>query len=230
MDTAFTYDNINPRRPTLGGRLVRLVPGVRRVAAQTRPYAQWWREQNLRALKAEGPLWVVLGDSMSQGIGASRVEHSWPALATEALRADGHPVRVLNLSFSGARTADVIDLQLPALRATGQTPAVVSVLIGSNDLRKRELREALPARYATLLRELPAGALVGTMPGGPLKAVVPLVEQHPELQPVPITFVQGELADDRFHPDDRAYRRIAGQFSNAVAAALATTDTPGDPR
>lgn len=77
MASAFTYDNRNPRAPNpLTLTLRRVVPGVGAVAEQTAPYAAWWRERNLEALATEGPLWAVLGDSMSQGIGASAVGRS----------------------------------------------------------------------------------------------------------------------------------------------------------
>src|SRR4051812_26414700 len=116
----FAYENLNHRPPNPVSRVLRrAVPGVGRVAAQTRPYAAWWQARNAEALRSDGPLWVVLGDSMSQGIGATRVERGWVPLVEAALHEDGRAVRVLNLSFSGARTADVLERQLPALEGLG---------------------------------------------------------------------------------------------------------------
>jgi lysophospholipase L1-like esterase len=218
--TTFDYDNLNPRGLTIGGRALRLIPGVRRVAATTRPYAAWWREQNLAALRADdGPLWVVLGDSMSQGIGASAVERGYVPLTTQALRAQGIPVRVLNLSFSGARTADVTELQLPVMRAVAPHPALVTVMIGSNDLIRRSLREALPARYAELLRALPPGTRFTTWPRGGLASVAPIADSYPHVVPVPMAF-RGGVAEDRYHPNDATYANMAEQLVAPLAHAL----------
>lgn len=218
----FAYENLNPRRPTLATKaLRRTLPGVGRVAAQTRPYAAWWREHNLAALQETGPLWVVLGDSMSQGIGATAVQRGWVPLVERALDARAIPVRTVNLSFSGARVSDVLDHQLPALGDLGAEPAVVTVLVGSNDLLRRSLRTALAGRYAELLDRLAPGTLVATTPGqGRLGEVALAVDAHPTVVPVPLSFARGEIAEDRFHPDDDAYARLARTFTDPVARGI----------
>jgi hypothetical protein len=74
----FEYSNLNDRSPGWFFRLARrLLPGVGRVENEIKPYAQAWRQRNMAALASAGPLWVVLGDSLSQGVGASSIEHSW---------------------------------------------------------------------------------------------------------------------------------------------------------
>lgn len=220
----FAYDNLNHRSPTLLGRTLKAaLPGVRLVAAQTRPYAAWWRAQNLETLaeRDPAPLWVVLGDSMSQGIGASSVQGGWVPRAQVALRDRGLDTRVLNLSFSGARTADVLERQLPALRDAAVEPDVVTLLIGSNDLLRRSLRAELLDRSRELLDALPHGTLVATTPGyGRLGEVATLVDAHPALVPVPLSFGRGEVAQDRFHPDDRAYARLARTFTDPLVRAV----------
>lgn len=218
--SSFDYENLNHRRPRLASlALRRAVPGVGRVAAQTRPYAEWWRRGNEEALQADGPLWVVLGDSMSQGIGASDVQRGWVPLVAATLRDRGTAVRVLNLSFSGARTHDVIERQLPVLDALGIEPQVTTVMVGSNDLLRRSLRRQLLASSEQLLDLVPRGSLVATTPGsGRLGQVAALVEEHPAVVPVPLTFGVGEVAEDRFHPNDDAYARLARTFVPPVAA------------
>lgn len=222
MDTTFAYENLNPRRPGVTIRtLRRLVPGVGRVAAQTAPYAAWWRAQNLEALAGTGPLWVVLGDSMSQGIGASEVRRGWVPRARAALHDRGVPVRVVNLSFSGARVGDVLERQLPVLDALEAEPAVTTVMVGSNDLLRRSLRRRLADSYEELLERVPLGALVATTPGsGRLGEVAGTVARHPRVAEVPLSFAPGEVAEDRFHPDDAAYARIARTFSGPLSAHL----------
>jgi len=64
-----------------------------------------------------GLLYVALGDSSAQGIGASRPERGYVGLVAQHVReSTGQPVLVINLSRSGARIDDVLDRQLPALR------------------------------------------------------------------------------------------------------------------
>ncbi len=65
-------------------RLVRrwaggLLPGAAARRLQVVEFAAAWRESNEAALSTVGPLWVALGDSTGQGIGAS----AWDA-ATSA--------------------------------------------------------------------------------------------------------------------------------------------------
>jgi lysophospholipase L1-like esterase len=222
MSPPFAYENLNHRRPALvTSALRRALPGVGRVAAQGPPYAAWWREHNLDALAADGPLWVVLGDSMSQGIGASSARRGWVPLVESALHARSVPLRTVNLSFSGARVADVLERQLAALEDLEARPAVVSVLVGSNDLLRRSLRRELGARYAELLDRLPPRTLVATTPGaGRLAEVADIVDRHPGVIAVPLAFARGELAEDRFHPDDAAYARLARTFTDPVAQAV----------
>lgn len=221
MDGSFDYENLNPRPATVVSRALRLLPGVGRVASQTAPYAAWWREQNLRALGGTGPLWAVLGDSMSLGIGASDVERGWVPLAQRALADRGHAVRVLNLSFSGARVGDVLGRQLEALAAAEVTPTVTTVMVGSNDLLRPSLRRELADRYTALLDAVPDGALVATTPdGGGLAPVAEQVARHPRVVAVPLRFAPSEVAGDRFHPDDAAYERVARRFLDPLVARL----------
>lgn len=96
------YSNLSGR-PT--GPFVRaaalLLPGVRRVQAKVVPYAMAWQRANLAAIAARGPLWVALGDSMTQGIGASAYDQGWVGQLGRQLTQDGQPYRIVNLSDSG---------------------------------------------------------------------------------------------------------------------------------
>ena len=78
-ETHFDYSNLSGRPPgPVLSVAARLLPGVREVQAQVEPYARAWEEHNRAAVQADGPLWVVLGDSMAQGIGASAYDRGWP--------------------------------------------------------------------------------------------------------------------------------------------------------
>src|ERR1700686_3409832 len=111
------YDRVGRRRAGWFVRLsARLSPGVRKVQAEIGPYARAWEEVNAATLSTTGPLWVALGDSMSQGIGASRYDCGWVSQLQMLLDQAGRPYRVLNLSVYGARVDDVLTRQLPAKR------------------------------------------------------------------------------------------------------------------
>jgi lysophospholipase L1-like esterase len=220
----FEYSNLNDRSP---GRLLRLarrlLPGVELVENEIKPYAEAWQESNLEALASDDPLWVVLGDSLSQGVGASSISRSWVRLTGQALASAGARYRIVNLSFSGARVSDVLDRQLPALAGLSASPALVTVLIGSNDVIKRDLRARLPEHFRALLSALPEGSLVATVPRtrGVQAEVNRIVQEAAEagaVVAVPLNFATGGRAPDHFHPDDAGYAAIAADFTAAILA------------
>jgi lysophospholipase L1-like esterase len=205
----------------------RVVPGVARVRAQKEPFAAAWRAANEAALRGEGPLWVALGDSMTQGIGAAGIGGGWVSQLRDQLAAQGHQLRLVNLSVTGARVGDVVDDQLPRLEALGVTPDLVTVLIGANDMFPRSRRPAAVGRYAALLDRLPAGrSIVAPLPqrNGPALAINALitraaargqvrVAEFPRTSPRELF---GTLAEDHFHPNERGYARIAAAFGPAI--------------
>lgn len=135
-------------------RLARLAASVDRNAAY------WSQPQG----DAGGLLYVALGDSAAQGIGASRPDNGYVGLIGQRLRdATERPVEVVNLSRSGARIRDVLDTQLPALRDLRRKPDLLTVAIGGNDVRAYD-REVFAAETARLVDALPAGAYVADAP------------------------------------------------------------------
>lgn len=201
----------------------RLLPGVGLVENEIKPYAQAWQERNLEALASADPLWVVLGDSLSQGVGASSVEHGWVPETQRALVSHGIRYRVVNLSFSGARVSDVLNRQIPALAGLSAVPALITVLIGSNDVIRRDLRAQLPAHYRAMLSALPTGALVATVPRtrgvqAEVNRIVQEAEAAGAVVAVPLHFTAGARAQDHFHPDDAGYAAIAADFTAAILA------------
>ncbi|QIK66471.1 SGNH/GDSL hydrolase family protein [Nocardioides sp. HDW12B] len=233
-DAAFSYDNRTGRGP---GRVVRtlglVMPGVRHVQRQVEPYADAWRARNRESLAAPGPRWFVLGDSMSQAVGASRFDAGWVDQLARRLSPALDVPPVVNLSATGARTPDLIEQQLPALRALRPGPDdLVTVLIGSNDLfAGRVFRDGLPDAFAELVRLLPRGSVVATLPQP--RAAATAANRHLEvaaatgdLRLVDMrasgpTSWRGRVAEDRFHPNDAGYAAIADAFEPVVRAAVA---------
>lgn len=234
----FEYSNL-PSRPTGRGLrlLSRLLPGVRATLADVEPYARDWREHNARAAAATGPLWIVLGDSMAQGIGASAYDRSWAGQLADRLD-PGY--RMINLSQHGARVGDALDRQWPAAAGLGPI-ALVTVMIGANDLVRRELRAGLPTRFAALLDVLPADAAVANMPNpvreareidALLRDRVDRGLQLADMTGPRTTGWRGKLARDHFHPNDRGYAAIADVWSDTLTAIRrpGADSTPRAPR
>jgi lysophospholipase L1-like esterase len=62
----------------LTGRLMRtLRPGVAATLGLGSEFRRYWEESNERARQADGPLWVAVGDSTAQGIGASAPDRGY---------------------------------------------------------------------------------------------------------------------------------------------------------
>lgn len=109
-----------------------------------------------------GLLYVALGDSAAQGIGASSPGRGYVALLADRLRSTtGRPVQVVNLSESGARIDDVLTKQLPRLREL--SPDVVTVAVGGNDLRRYD-GATFEQQVRRLTAALPEGAFVADVP------------------------------------------------------------------
>ncbi len=232
-DEPFPFSNLTGRSngPVLR-TLGRLLPGIAEVQTQVEPYAAAWRAANAAALSGQHPRWIALGDSMTQGIGASDPQQGWVGQLVRRLSV---PVDVINLSQSGARVEDVIADQLPAWRKLSPAPhgEIVTVLIGSNDVLSPRHRPLLPEAFAELLELLEQrapGAVVSSIPNpaGPAKAANALIRAADaagvirgvfpsQFEP---TIWRGRLAADRFHPNDAGYELIADVFLDAVTAAL----------
>ena len=141
--------------------LVRRV--FRRSFEQVDAYAPLWTQANALALAQDGPLWLVLGDSAAQGVGASADDRGYVGLVLERLRATGEPWRVVNLSRSGARTREVVDVQWPAGGELGAD--LVTAVIGGNDaLRTKE--DLWRRDVEDLCAALPPGAVVSATARG----------------------------------------------------------------
>jgi len=147
------------------GPFGRWADGVTAMREDCMAFAAHWRAHNDQVLDADGPLWVVLGDSTAQGLGAPGPEGGYVGQVLADLRQrTGQPWRVLNLSVSGALARDVLHDQLPRLPAG---PDLVTCGIGVNDILYtgpgrlfsdlRALIAAVPDDTVLLDLPLPAG-------------------------------------------------------------------------
>jgi len=205
----------------------RVSAGTRAVADQVNPLEQEWHRIADAALASDLPLWVVLGDSIAQGVGATSLRHSWVARIAGALAADGRPHAVVNLSRSGARSVHVQLEQLPLLELVGREPSLITCGVGSNDLMRNPHPPSVSARVNELIDELPASTIFSTLPAPSVSPsgrwVNRSVQRTASRRGVTVADVVPHLrgartgwASDRFHPSDDGY----GAWVEAFALAL----------
>lgn len=223
-EISFDYANLSGRPPgpivTLAGKVLR---GVRTVQAQVEPYAHRWEQQNRAALTESGPLWVVLGDSMAQSIGASGYDRGWAGQLAEWLPEH----RLINLSFYGGRVKDLLERQIPVMESLDIQPNLVTVIIGSNDVLNRRFRPALPNSLRQLVDRLPPGTVIANQPGPQAAAhefnriLDGAIEARglvlAECRDPRVRKWKGKLSADHFHPNDRGYAGMAEIMAEAIA-------------
>lgn len=196
--------------------------------------SKWWRDY----AKHDGTLlYVAIGDSAAQGIGASTPAHSYVGLIAERMRElTGQSLRVVNLSVSGATTALAVADQLPKFRKL--KPDLVTVAIGANDIVEFDAA-VFEANIREVFATLPKHAIVADLPCFYLpwnerKVAVAnrivrevAVEHHLEVVPLHETTkrrglrgILTEFAIDLFHPNDGGYRVWASAFLPAVTASV----------
>ena len=186
-----------------------------------------------------------LGDSTAAGVGASSRSGALPVQVAEGL---GLPVELVVLAASGARIADVVDDQLPALARLDSQAVFVSV--GANDAVHFTGRRTFERRYRTLVESLPDDAQVvllgvpdmGSIPrlaqplravagwrGRQLDRVVQEVAAATGATYVDIAGATGPAfradpdrfyAGDDYHPSDEGYRRWAEAVLDVVGSAM----------
>ncbi len=208
------------------------LPGVRRMERSVEPRAEAWDRRNDEALTADGPMWVVLGDSTSQGIGSSVIETSYVDIVRTRLdEHTGRSWRVLNLSFTGARMDDVVHRQLPALRHLDLEADLVTCLVGANDVFARTGSMKLASATGRLLEALPHGTVVAEIGSGGASAqrvamARSLFEESAQAGHIVLFDAwrwptrEGMWSQDRFHPNDWGYAAIADQVWDAVLPVL----------
>lgn len=125
-------------------------------------YKNYWNNHN-KATAPDGALtYVALGDSTAQGIGASRPDKGYVGLIAKALeQKTGKPIKVINLSVSGARLADCLQNQLPEL--ANYKADFVTIEIGANDMNNYN-QANFQRDMEQLISRLPKNAVISDLP------------------------------------------------------------------
>ncbi|MBO0801681.1 MAG: SGNH/GDSL hydrolase family protein [Nocardiopsaceae bacterium] len=241
MVTHHRYAESSGLRATRFGRWT---DGVNALRADCVSFAGYWSEYNervrgeLAALAGKGaepgPLWVVLGDSTAQGLGAPGPHGGYVGQALQELRRrTGQPWRLLNLSVSGSLIRDVLANQLSQLPTS---PDLVTCGVGANDVFYSSPSRLL-ADMRTLLAEVPDGTVMLDLPlpaglwGVVGRAGVPyitrinrVINEGAAERGLPVAEVSahftspwaGKFSADSFHPSQDGYR----DWTRALLAAI----------
>lgn len=193
----------------------------------------------LPADPAEPILYVALGDSTVEGVGATSPERNYVSQLHARLRQRYPNARVENLGVAGATSADVARDQLP--RAVALAPHLITLSVGPNDITNgvgtSALERNIDTILATLARETRAVIAVNLLPdlavtrrfnGGPVQHQVArltaqvneMLREKAEEHGVTLVDLYGPsreevprrpelLASDGYHPSDAGYARWA---------------------
>jgi lysophospholipase L1-like esterase len=239
LATAATYVTHNPAANLSGlrsGRFGRWADGVIELREDCVTFAGHWDAHNDQVLTESGPLWVVLGDSTAQGLGAASPMGGYVGQVLAGLRErTGRPWRVLNLSLSGALIRDVLRDQLPRIPADAE---MVTCGIGANDILYstpskvladvRGLIAAVPGGTVLLDLPLPAGiwGILGRASVPYVARINQTIHQAAGARGLPVAEVSahflppwaGKFASDNFHPSQDGYRDWARALLTAIPA------------
>lgn len=189
--------------------------------------------------------YVVLGDSTAYGVGATKLEVTYPYAVALTVAESGYYVHVRNLGRSGALLEEIVHTQFDSVL---KNTDIISVSVGGNDAT----HVTNPTTYRALINELTAKltassarvVLVASTTDMALTPAIPPVlnnivgiwarrqnhEMQPAIEDIGAAYVNlfkdGKLdrpelyAADQFHPSDAGYAKWIPLFKTAVAAQL----------
>lgn len=234
----FTHSSYAEACGIRASKFGRWTDGVSVMRADRASFAAYWEAHNRRVLadleEEPGPLWVALGDSTAQGLGAPGPHGGYVGQTLHQLRRrTGQPWRVLNLSVSGSLIRDVVATQLPRLPVTA---GLVTCGVGVNDVFYSSPGR-LFADMRTLLAKVPDGTVMLDLPlptrlagiFGRISAPYVLrinrvIHEAAAARELPVAEISanftapwaGKFACDSFHPSQDGYR----DWTRALLAAI----------
>lgn len=128
-------------------------------------YQAYWNRRNQQSPLKDELLYVALGDSTAQGIGARKPQEGYVGLIGKELeKVSSRPVRTLNFSKTGARVSDVLERQLSLLeKAKPPEDAVITIEIGANDMGSFEA-DKFENEMDKLMARLPKQTIISDIP------------------------------------------------------------------
>jgi lysophospholipase L1-like esterase len=207
-----------------------LSSGVATINSTVEPRAVFWDEWNEMNLSGDSPLWVALGDSVTQGIGSSKPETSYVRIVLDRLKTrTGHDWRLINLSMSGGRFLDIVNKQVPIINDYELKPTLTTAIIGSNDLMWRRDTKEILNDAKSAIDSLPHGSFlskISTAQRGKRAIVSSVINDLAPSKGIHLFNAwnwptgEGMWAEDRFHPNDEAYKYIANNLWDSIVSHL----------
>jgi len=182
------------------------------------------QKQNIRNIHSTGATVVALGDSLTEGVGASDNQYAWPAVVAQNL---GIPIT--NSGKAGDTTAEGL------ARIRGDVllhdPWLVIVFLGGNDINRFSLEETFRnlRRIVEEIQDVGAAVLLigirGGTVGDPYKESFERLSREHQTAYIPdfmarIFTTPRFRADDRIHPNDAGYEFIAQKIAPEIERLL----------
>jgi acyl-CoA thioesterase-1 len=202
-------------------------------------YKNFWNKQ--QPTTSNELVYVALGDSAAQGIGASTPDASYVKILAASMKSHtGKQVRIVNLSKTGAKIQDLIAEQLPKLKAL--RPDIVTIDIGANDIVQGTSQADMSRGYEVITRAIsPYQVIFANLPDFMWgtqqrntteinKTIVKLCHQYGlKLADLHQATHQkmwslNEFAADGFHPSNDGHRTWARSFNSGIESILAHTE------
>jgi acyl-CoA thioesterase I len=195
-------------------------------------YKAYWENRQTSQVTENAFVYVALGDSAAQGIGASSPDKGYVGvIAARIADKTKRPVHVINLSVSGAKVRDAKNIQIPELQKLGIKPDLITIDIGSNDMRlfdsemfSRELRD--------LGNDLPEGTVIAEISpyfkdkSVQANKVIHELAKDKKLVVAPLADILGKndtwrlYAGDFFHPSNHGYQLWADGYWQVIEPKL----------
>jgi len=203
-------------------------------------FKDYWQTLAETPISDNAFVFVVLGDSAAQGIGASKPTKGYVSLVADYIEyKTGKKVSTINISVSGAKTADVTNKQLLKLKELNITPNLLIVEIGANDVPSYN-KDSFTKDFSELLNLLPDGTLVANVPSFSNSRLNKLSKVSDEANQIATDKIKAanklilvdinkatsnlgiaDYAADYFHPSDQAYKN---HWAPAFISAIESSD------
>ena len=200
-------------------------------------YKAFWEEQIAKPTGPTDFVYIALGDSVAQGIGASSPQKSYVGQIAQHIESTtGRKVHIINVSVTGALASEVVVAQLPRMK--GLKPDLVTLDIGANDINKKIPMAELEKNIRTILAAIPTkNTIVSDIPnfgGGPKQSTIAsasepiraiITEYGFQVAPIyQFTSVTvhdwSTYAADFFHPSDKGYRNWYAAFATKLDSVI----------
>lgn len=142
-----------------------LVISLAELSSQLVRYRNYWNKNNEQTPQAGELVYVALGDSAAQGVGATSPDRGYVGLIGKELKSStGKPVRIINLSKSGAGIRHALDVQLPKYESLDLPKKhLFTIDIGANDIISFD-EAKFEKEMDELMSRLPKTAIMTSIP------------------------------------------------------------------